>query len=125
MQTLPDNLADVAAAIDAFVADHAAAVPEPWGAVLAAGHPSPVVRVVRGAEALFAAAAGDPAFPAEGVLLCGQLATLAGAHGWHNLGQTDRAGRMVAACRRRLGELDDTEAPPAEDPAPVAHIDEA
>lgn len=119
MELLDDNVVAAADAMQSFLDGSAGDPTVSVGlrSILAAPHPSPVRRIVTAAEALYAEA---PALPLAGVLLCAQLAHMAQAHGWHVLGQTGRAAGIIAACRRRLGELTEAEAPPEADPAPLA-----
>lgn len=106
-------------ALAAFMREADAAVPEVTWLALGGFEPSPVDRVVRSAEALYAAMVAAPGFPAAGATLCAQLAQMAVAYQWNEFG-LGRGNAMIAACRRYLGELTEVEAPIENDPAPLA-----
>src|SRR5205085_710463 len=91
-------------AVAALIRDHGTALPALTYDTLAAYTPSPVDRLVTQCEALYAAA---DSLPDAGLLLCAQLARIAQDGAFHHLGQSDRAGKVIAAMRRRLGELDE------------------
>lgn len=122
MQHLDGSIGAAVAAMGAFARAAAAdpGVPAATWAALDEYRPSAVDRIVQTAEALYAASTVSPAFPAAGLTLCAQLAHMCIEHQWHQLGQTDRGARMIAACRRRLGELDPAQAPAELDPEPLA-----
>src|ERR1700749_1089430 len=90
-------IADIPAAIATFAKDHGEGLPAPVAAELAALRPSPVDRLVNLAEALWSQM---DAVPPEGQVLCAQLADVAERYQFHDLGQTDRAARMILGCRR-------------------------
>lgn len=117
MLFLDGGFASAAPAVAAFIRDHGSEVPALTFDALAAYSPSGVDRVVNGCEALYAAA---DHLPPAGLTLCGQLARIAEENGFHTLGQTDRAARIIAAMRRRLGETATPD--PSADPAPVAEL---
>lgn len=96
----------------------------------ASSSPSPVDRIVRSAEALYACSADlDDA----GKTICAQLASFAAMNGWHGMGLDNRGGQIAQAMQRDTGEkapmgswpkadsdpapLDEFVAPAAEDPA--------
>lgn len=99
-----------------LIRDHGADLPAVTYGTLAAYTPSFVDRTVFCCEALWAVI--DQVPPAAQTF-CGQLARIAQMNGFHELGSTDRAARMVLGVRRRLGELTEDEAPAAGDPAPL------
>lgn len=115
MQFLDGSFNAAATAITDLVRDHGGTLPAPAYGALAKFWPSPVDRIVHACEALYASA---DALPEAGLVLCAQLARIAQENGFHALGQTDRAPRIIRAVRRRLGELTEAEAPAAEDPEP-------
>lgn len=89
----------------------------------AAGHPSPVDRVVNSAEALYAVK-GD--LDADGRVMAAQLAQFAAMNGWH--GMSER-GLQIAQAMQRIGGYQapaGTSWPAAEDdPEPVGRFLEA
>jgi hypothetical protein len=62
---------------------------------------SPVDTIVKTAETLYAAKdeIGDP-----GKQMCAELFYTASFHGWHGVNGAGRAGKIIAAMRRDLGE---------------------
>lgn len=114
----PDTWPAVSAAVAGFLIAEASALPaETQAHLVAAAERAPVDRLTATAEALYAVA--DAAGPAAQTLAA-QLASFVVANFQH-LSMADepqRGHRMIRAMRRRLGELDGTQAPPAEDPAP-------
>lgn len=88
--------------IDAYVhTSAAAALPAKSLAAAQKYYPSPVDKIVRSAEALYACAAD---LDSSGMTLVAQLAQFATANQWHNLGKTSRGLGIALAMRRRLGD---------------------
>lgn len=119
MIVFAENLVDALTGLQRFVMLEAAALPEHTREALleAAGHPSPVDRVVNSAEALYAAKAD---LSKEGRDTAARLAQFAAMNGWH--GMADR-GLKIAQAMQRIGgyAAPDGSAWPAadEDPAPL------
>lgn len=87
--------------------------------VEAVGSPSPVDRIVKVAEALYAA---QGQLNAAGLTICAQLAQFAAINAWHGMSIENRGGRMAQAMLRELGEAAPagTDWPLAEnDPTPL------
>lgn len=82
-----------------FMMTSAAGLPEHTREALleAAGHPSPVDRVVNSAEALYAAKSD---LDADGRVIAAQLAQFAAMNGWH--GMSER-GLKIAQAMQRIG----------------------
>lgn len=117
----PDNIAALGEASQTFIMMHGASLPEDvrTKVIAALGAPSPVDRIVKTGEALYAARED---LNDEGKTLCSQLISFAAMQGWHGLADENRGGRIVQAMRRDLGEKapGSTKWPSAEDdPAPA------
>lgn len=99
----PDNIQDLGTAAQTFMMTHGASLPEELRNTLleAISAPSPVDRIVKTGEALYAA---RDTLNDDGKTLCAQLISFASLQGWHGLGDDNRGGRIVAAIRRDLGE---------------------
>ena len=99
----PDNIEALGKASQTFLIMHGGSLPEHLRDQLlsALGAPSPVDRIVKAGEALYANAAG---LNDEGKVLCAQLISFAALNGWHGLADENRGGRIVMAMRRELGE---------------------
>lgn len=117
----PDNIEALGKAAQSFIMLKGSNLPEKVrdDVIAALGAPSPVDRIVKTGEALYAARAD---LDADGQTLCAQLISFAAMNGWHGLAEDNRGGRIVMAMRRDLGE----DAPsgswpePETDPAPLA-----
>ena len=113
---LSGDFGSAMAAIADLIRDHGGELAPETYAELSAFRPSPVDRIVFACEALWGAV---DTLPAAGQTLCAQLARMAQDGAFHELGQTTRGALMILGVRRRLGELDETSAPSADDPAPL------
>jgi hypothetical protein len=120
----PDNIQALGNAAQTFVMLHGATLAEDVRdrVIAALGAPSPVDRIVKTGEALYAARAD---LNEAGKMLVGQLISFAAMNGWHGLAEDNRGGKIVMAMRRDLGEA----APaggswpePEEDPEPLAEF---
>lgn len=99
----PDNIEALGKASQTFLMMHGGSLPEHLRDHLlsALGAPSPVDRIVKAGEALYANAAD---LDNDGKTLCAQLISFASLNGWHGLADDNRGGRIVMAMRRELGE---------------------
>lgn len=99
----PDNIQDLGTASQTFMMMHGASLPEALRNTLleAISAPSPVDRIVKTGEVLYAA---RDTLNDDGKALCAQLISFAALQGWHGLGDDNRGGRIVQALRRDLGE---------------------
>ena len=106
MITAISSPAEVGQIVSDLIRDHGVSMPPLVYAKISAYQPSPVVRTVECAEALWAAVCslGPGAARDAAATVCCQLADLAIVWQWQMLGQTDRGLRMSGACRRVLGE---------------------
>lgn len=84
---------------------------------VAASAPSPVDRIVKSAEALYAI---RDDLDADGQTVCAQLASFAAQNGWHGLEQDNRGGKMAQAMLRDMGEKAPVGKWPAKDKDPAA-----
>lgn len=113
------DLVDLMTGLQRFMMTGAASLPEHTREALleAAGHPSPVDRVVNSAEALYAAK-GD--LDKEGRDTAARLAQFAAVNGWHGMGAR---GLQIAQAMQRIGGYaapEGTSWPAAEDdPEPL------
>lgn len=115
----PDNIEALGKAAQTFVMLHGAMLSEDTRerVIAALGAPSPVDRIVKTGEALYAVS-GD--LNDEGKTLVAQLISFATMNGWHGLPQDNRGGRIVMAMRRDIGEdAPDTMPWPTADTDPV------
>lgn len=117
----PQDIPALGQAAQTFMMLHGAALPETVReqALAALGNPSPVDRIVKLGEALYAARAE---LGPEGKTLAAQLISFAASQGWHGLAVDQRGVAIVQALQRDLGE----KAPagvkfpaPEDDPAPL------
>lgn len=99
----PDNIEALGKASQNFIMLHGASLPEAVRdqVIAALGASSPVDRIVKTAEALYAA---RDDLNDEGKTLVAQLVSFAAMQGWHGLSVDNRGGRIVQAMRRDLGE---------------------
>ena len=118
----PDNIEALGKAAQTYVMLHGSTLAEDVRdrVIAGLGAPSPVDRIVKTGEALYAVHAN---LDDEGKVLVAQLISFAAMNGWHGLAEDNRGGRIVMAMRRDLGE----EAPggaswpdPESDPSPLA-----
>lgn len=117
----PDNVEVLGKNAQIFMMSHGMELPASLQDFLLAamGAPSPVDRIVKFGEALYAAAAD---LDDEGKILCAQMIGFASRNGWHGLAEDNRGGRIVMAMRRQLGETSPSGnwPDPEDDPAPLA-----
>jgi hypothetical protein len=116
-----DGIAECYAAISNIVRTEGAGLSAPVYAALAAFQPSPVVRIVNCAEALYAEAKALAAgAPRDALASCAaQLVMTCVENQWHELGQSARGLQITMACRRMTGDTSVSQAE-ADDPAPLA-----
>jgi hypothetical protein len=115
--TIPpvSDIATMAAAVDAYAYSAAAAsLPAAVQAALKQFYPSPVDKICRAGEALYAGAAS---LDSAGQALCAQLANFAMIAQWHAIGQGSRGVGVVLAMRRRLGDATVTQTEGQDPPA--------
>ncbi len=98
----PNEIGQLGLNLQNYLIAHGAALPEFTRnkVIEAAGSPSPVDRIVKVGEALYAA----PGLSDEGKTLVAQLISFAAMNGWHGLADDNRGGRIVMAMRRDLGD---------------------
>lgn len=108
-----DNIQALGTAAQTFMMTHGSSLEATLQRHLldALAAPSPVDRIVKAAEALYAA---RDTLNDDGKALCAQLMSHAALQGWHGLAEDNRGGRIVQAMCRDLGEP----APTGEWPAP-------
>ncbi len=89
-------------ALQAFLINKGAILPEHARTKIieAVGSPSPVDRIVKSAEALYAV---KDVLDEEGQTICAQLAQFAALNGWHGMDQDNRGGLIAQSVQRDLG----------------------
>lgn len=99
----PDNIEALGKAAQTFIMVQGATLSEAVRdqVIAALGAPSPVDRIVKTGEALYAAKSD---LDESGKTLVAQLISFATMNGWHGLAVDNRGGRIVMAIRRELGE---------------------
>lgn len=117
----PQDIPALGLAAQNFMMLHGAALPDAVRsrAVAAISSPSPVDRIVKLGEVLYAARAE---INAEGQALAAQLIGFAASQGWHGLSVEGRGVGIVQALQRDLGEKPPAGVKfpePAADPAPL------
>lgn len=113
------GLYDVAGRLAPLLFEHGAALPEGRRQALmtALNAGSPVDRLVGAMEALYGALKDEGEIPDVAAIVCGQCAFIVCANGFH--GKTDRASKILQACRRMLGITANSSTPdPTSDPEP-------
>lgn len=105
------SISEASQAIDAYVNSNAAAA---LPAFVRQFYSSPVDKIVRSTEALYACA---DKLDNNGLTLVAQLASFATTYQWHSLGRTARGLGVMLAMRRRLGDTTVTQTAD-QDPAP-------
>lgn len=85
--------------------------------VAVVGSPSPVDRIVKAAEALYAVA---DVLDNEGRTVCAQLAQFAAINAWHGMQDDNRGGRIAQAMQREIGDACPFGEWPAKDDDPAA-----
>lgn len=118
----PDNAEALGKATQNFIMLHGASLSEVVRdrLISALGAPSPVDRIVKTGEVLYAA---RESLNDDGKALIAGLISFASRNGWHGLGQDNRGTRIVMAMRRDLGEEATSGTPwpsPDDDPSPLA-----
>jgi hypothetical protein len=108
--------------LQAFLIEKGSALPEfcRTKIVEAVGSPSPVERIVKSCEALYAV---KDVLDADGQMICAQLAQFAALNGWHGMDQDNRGGRIAQAMQRDLGEKAPTGDWPERETDPEASAD--
>lgn len=116
------DLPGIAAELQRFLITHAAALPEAAreNLITFGGHPSPVDRIVKSAEALYAV---RDELPEAALDMAAQLAQFAALNGWHEM--SARGMAIAAALQRQAGHEPPggTSWPdPADDPEPSSEF---
>lgn len=115
----PTEIGQLGQNLQNFLMVKGAALPEftRTKVIEAVGSASPVDRIVKAAEALYAAKAE---LDDEGKTICAQLAQFAAVNGWHGMAEENRGGRIAQAMQRDLGEKAPVGKWPAADTDPDA-----
>ena len=98
-----DEIGQLNQNLQAFLIKKGAGLPEFYRTIIieAVASPSPVDRIVKSAEALYAV---KDKLDEEGLRVCAQLAQFAALNGWHGMDQDNRGGRIAQAVQRILGD---------------------
>lgn len=113
------GLYDVAGKLAPLLYQHGSELPDGRRTLLmtALNAGSPVDRLVGAMEALYGAVKDDGETPELALVTCGQCAFIVCVNGFH--GKTERAAKILQACRRGLGLTADAMTPdPSGDPEP-------
>lgn len=108
------SIPDAHARIITYAIAHGSTLPEITQAELAKYHPSPVDRVARMAEALYAVASN---LEVDGLALSADLASFCVANQLHTIGQTERGSQIAVVVKRAT-----TYVAQATDPVPQAQF---
>lgn len=99
----PTEIGQLGQNLQTFIMAKGSTLPEFTRAKLieAVCSPSPVDRIVKAAETLYAV---KDQLDSDGRTICAQLAQFAAVNGWHGMDQENRGGRIAQAMQRELGE---------------------